>query len=67
MSAPRLCIECKHLKCSGYLMDCEHPMNLRKSLVDGREGVRNTPDYLRLSKDCCGEEGRWFEAREVAA
>ena len=64
---PRLCIECKYLIRYGVSMDCEHPRNMRKSLVDGREGWRNSPEYLRLSKDCCGEEGRWFEAREVAA
>ena len=67
---PRLCIECKHFTrypIISFGVDCMHPINLRKSLVDGSEGPCNTPEYLRLSKDCCGEEGRWFEAREAAA
>lgn len=63
------CIDCKHYY-PGFvtpymasLAACSHENN--KSLVNGSS--RDRPEELRYSpaSKACGEDGRWWEAREL--
>ena len=62
-----LCTACKFCLRDAVGIHCQHPVNLRRSLVDGLKYRCADAEFCRSANGHCGPDGKHFEPRlEVA-